>query len=115
MRSGLTICSTTPLARNTGPAFSFSKSYSLAGFRVGSVIAGEWLLDEITKVQDCVSICAAQVSQVAAEFALTHLAGEVEGGRADGRSVPNLHPPSMWAIRVRYCLGRCWFAYLNTL
>ena len=59
--------------------FSFSKSYSLAGFRVGSVIAGEWLLDEITKVQDCVSICAAQVSQVAAEFALTHLAGEVEG------------------------------------
>jgi aspartate/methionine/tyrosine aminotransferase len=57
--------------------FSFSKSYSLAGFRVGSLIGGDWIVDEVTKVQDCINICAAQVSQVAAAFALENLADDV--------------------------------------
>jgi aspartate/methionine/tyrosine aminotransferase len=57
--------------------FSFSKSYSLAGYRVGSVIAGERLVAEVTKVQDCISICASHVSQVAALYAVNNLSTDV--------------------------------------
>ena len=50
--------------------YSFSKAYALAGYRVGALAAAETLLHEITKVIDCVSICAPQLSQRAALFAL---------------------------------------------
>ena len=95
--------------------FSFSKSYSLAGFRVGSVIAGDWLLDEITKVQDCVSICAAQVSQVAAEFALTHLADEVESGanRMAGRVSKLTSAINTGDTGFDIVSAGAWFAYLK--
>ena len=52
--------------------YSFSKAYALAGYRVGAMTAGEDFLVEITKVLDCVSICAPQLSQRAALFALQH-------------------------------------------
>ncbi len=52
--------------------YSFSKSYALAGYRVGAVTASEEFLIEVTKVLDCVSICAPLVSQRAALFALSH-------------------------------------------
>tara|TARA_Y100001934_G_scaffold283821_2_gene407428 strand:+ start:1092 stop:2273 length:1182 start_codon:yes stop_codon:yes gene_type:complete len=53
--------------------FSFSKSYALTGYRVGSIIGGPPLVAEVTKVQDCTNICAPRVSQVTALAALTHL------------------------------------------
>jgi len=52
--------------------YSFSKAYALAGYRVGAIAASQDLLREITKVLDCVSICAPQLSQQAALFALTN-------------------------------------------
>lgn len=50
--------------------YSFSKAYALAGYRVGAITAAEKFLHEVTKVLDCVSICAPQLSQRAALFAL---------------------------------------------
>ena len=50
--------------------YSFSKAYALAGYRVGAITASEEFLTEVTKVLDCVSICAPLVSQRAALFAL---------------------------------------------
>lgn len=50
--------------------YSFSKAYALAGYRVGAITAAEDFLVEVTKVLDCVSICAPQLSQRAALFAL---------------------------------------------
>ena len=50
--------------------YSFSKAYALAGYRVGAMAAAETFLHEVTKVIDCVSICAPQLSQRAALFAL---------------------------------------------
>ncbi len=50
--------------------YSFSKSYALAGYRVGAIVASEKFLVQVTKVLDCVSICAPQLSQRAALFAL---------------------------------------------
>lgn len=52
--------------------YSFSKAYALAGYRVGALAAAETLLHEVTKVIDCVAICAPQLSQRAALFALHH-------------------------------------------
>ncbi len=52
--------------------YSFSKSYALAGYRVGAITASVDFLIEVTKVLDCVSICAPLVSQKAALFALHH-------------------------------------------
>ena len=52
--------------------YSFSKAYALAGYRVGAVAASEEFLIEVTKVLDCVSICAPQLSQRAALYALQH-------------------------------------------
>lgn len=50
--------------------YSFSKAYALAGYRVGTITAAEDFLVEVTKVLDCVSICAPQLSQRAALYAL---------------------------------------------
>ncbi len=52
--------------------YSFSKAYALAGYRVGAITAAVDFQTEVTKVLDCVSICAPQLSQQAALFALGH-------------------------------------------
>jgi len=53
--------------------YSFSKAYALAGYRVGAIAASAAFLNEVTKVIDCVSICAPQLSQRAALFALQNV------------------------------------------
>ena len=53
--------------------FSFSKSYALTGFRVGSVIAGPAIIEQVTKIQDCLAICAPRLSQVMALHAIRTL------------------------------------------
>lgn len=45
---------------------TFSKTFSITGFRVGYTIASENLIKEILKVQDTVIICAPMISQIAA-------------------------------------------------
>ena len=54
--------------------YSFSKVYSLAGYRVGSLIASPRLLEAVAKIMDCVAICAPRIGQEAAAFGLDHLA-----------------------------------------
>ncbi len=53
--------------------YSFSKAYSLTGYRVGSIIAGPALLHEVAKILDCMAICAPRIGQEAALFGLQHL------------------------------------------
>jgi len=53
--------------------YSFSKAFSMTGYRVGSIVAGEKFLGEIEKILDCMSICPAHISQRAALFALGSL------------------------------------------
>ncbi|HEX6101568.1 MAG TPA: aminotransferase [Alphaproteobacteria bacterium] len=54
--------------------YSFSKAYSLTGYRVGSIAAGRPLLDAIAKAMDCVAICAPHIGQEAALFGIERLA-----------------------------------------
>jgi hypothetical protein len=53
--------------------YSFSKTYALTGYRVGSIAAAPAFLAEIEKVMDCVAICAPHVGQLAALYGLEHL------------------------------------------
>ena len=53
--------------------YSFSKVFSLTGFRTGAVVAGQPLLEQLKKVQDCTAICAPHAGQLAAVYGLQHL------------------------------------------
>ncbi len=53
--------------------YSFSKVYCLTGYRVGSIITGPALGDEIAKAMDTISICAPRIGQLAAIYGLGHL------------------------------------------
>ena len=55
--------------------YSFSKAYSMTGYRIGSIAAGAGFLAEIEKILDCMTICPAHISQQAALFALSSLSG----------------------------------------
>ncbi len=53
--------------------YSFSKSYCIPGHRVGAIIGGKAILDEIGKVIDCVQICAPRAAQAALVWAIPSL------------------------------------------
>lgn len=53
--------------------YSFSKSFAIPGHRLGALIAGTPLLNEIGKILDCLQICPARVGQMALPWALAHL------------------------------------------
>ena len=53
--------------------YSFSKVYCLTGYRVGSIITGPALAQEIAKVIDTIAICAPRIGQLAAIYGLGHL------------------------------------------
>lgn len=51
---------------------SFSKDLAIPGYRVGAIVAGERVLDEIMKIMDCVQISAPRISQEAVVAGLRH-------------------------------------------
>ncbi|MSP81923.1 MAG: aminotransferase [Alphaproteobacteria bacterium] len=53
--------------------YSFSKVYSLTGYRCGAAVCGPGLRDAIAKVADCVQISAPRIGQDAALYGLGHL------------------------------------------
>ena len=61
--------------------YSFSKAYSLAGYRVGALVASPDFLSEVIKIMDCMAICAPHAGQVAAQFGVERLADWRRGNR----------------------------------
>ena len=57
--------------------YSFSKAYSLPGYRVGSVISSPALIEQMAKIIDCVTICPPRIGQEAALYGLRHLSAWV--------------------------------------
>ena len=51
--------------------FTFSKIHAMSGWRVGYLILGDWLRQEVLKVHDATMICVPRISQVAAIAALS--------------------------------------------
>ncbi|MFK7831191.1 MAG: aminotransferase [Congregibacter sp.] len=52
--------------------YSFSKTFSLTGYRVGAVTAGARVIEAVSKVMDTVQICTPRISQDAALYGLKH-------------------------------------------
>ena len=53
--------------------YSFSKAYSMTGYRVGAITASTRVLAEAEKILDCLAICPTHISQRGALFALLQL------------------------------------------
>ncbi len=53
--------------------YSFSKTFAMTGYRVGSLTAAPMLVAEIEKLMDCVAICAPHIGQGAALYGLRNL------------------------------------------
>ena len=61
--------------------YSFSKAYRLTGHRVGAMVAGPWLLSEVEKFLDTVTICPNQIAQYAALWGMKNLGQFLAGER----------------------------------
>lgn len=62
--------------------YSFSKSYSLTGYRVGAITASARVISTIAKIMDTMQICTPRISQDAALYGLEHC-GEWVAGKRD--------------------------------
>jgi aspartate/methionine/tyrosine aminotransferase len=62
--------------------YSFSKAYSLTGYRVGSLVAGPRVISAVSKIADTVTICPPHIGQLAALYGLEHLRDWREDKRA---------------------------------
>jgi aspartate/methionine/tyrosine aminotransferase len=71
--------------------YSFSKSYCVPGYRLGGIVASSAMLAQLTKILDCVQICAARAGQAG-------LAWAIPGARLMARGQPRAHECS-WRRR----------------
>lgn len=62
------------LRSHTIQLYSFSKSYAMPGHRLGALVAPRALMPEVTKILDCLQICAPRVGQKALVWAIDGLA-----------------------------------------
>ena len=96
--------------------YSFSKSFALAGYRIGAITASSEFLKELVKVMDCAAICAPKLAQRSALYALMHL----HDWRKEKKQLMNLRAESFRRYfqennRSRFrlsTLGPC-FAYIR--
>jgi aspartate/methionine/tyrosine aminotransferase len=62
--------------------YSFSKVFSLTGYRVGAIVANPDFIAEAGKVMDCLAICAPNIGQHAALYGLQNLGAWREDKRS---------------------------------
>jgi aspartate/methionine/tyrosine aminotransferase len=95
--------------------YSFSKVYSLTGFRTGAVIGGPNLLEQLMKVQDCTAICAPHAGQLAAHFGLQNL-NEWKIGKSEElaqRAISIRKAFDNPALKYRLVSAGAYFAYVE--
>jgi aspartate/methionine/tyrosine aminotransferase len=63
--------------------YSFSKAYSIPGYRLGSIVADAPVIAELAKILDCIQICAPRVGQAAVSWGIEALSGWREDNRAE--------------------------------
>jgi aspartate/methionine/tyrosine aminotransferase len=61
--------------------YSFSKAYCVPGFRLGAGVASAPVLAQLTKILDCLQICASRVGQAGLAWAVPALGEWREGNR----------------------------------
>ena len=95
--------------------FSFSKVFSLAGYRAGSIVAHPALLRETVKLLDCMTIGAPRIAQEAVVFGLAELSEWVAERRYEMRErvVTFRDALTMGAPAWRIVSAGAYFAYLE--
>ncbi len=95
--------------------YSFSKVFSLTGYRVGGLAASPRLVAEIEKVMDCVAICAPRIAQDAALFGLRNLGDWKRQKQADNAVRLNAFRDALSHPELRYELvsSGAFFGYLR--
>jgi aspartate/methionine/tyrosine aminotransferase len=63
--------------------YSFSKAYCIPGYRLGAVVADARLIGELTKILDCIQICAPRVGQRALAWGIPALTEWREANRRE--------------------------------
>lgn len=95
--------------------YSFSKTYALAGYRVGSIVAGAEVIAAVEKLVDCMAICAPRISQGAALYGVRYLDGWADGKRRlmDDRRASLIDAFAL--PRLRFSLVSCgaYFAWVR--
>lgn len=66
------IASLPGMASRTICGYTFSKSFSMTGWRLGGVVGPKWLIKEVTKINTNDEACTTHFVQVAGVTALTH-------------------------------------------
>ena len=92
---------------------SFSKVYSIPGYRVGAMAASPDLLHEVDKVADCLTICPGRIGQEAALYGLGHLAGWVEANRSTMNRRVEQFGKAMRDSSYRVVSAGAYFAYVR--
>ncbi len=92
--------------------YSFSKSYCVPGYRLGAMTASAAILAQVTKILDCVQICAARAGQAGLAWAIPALTTWREDNRVlmNGRGAAaeaSFAPLPGWTISSR----GAYFAY----
>lgn len=93
---------------------SFSKTYSLTGYRVGYMAAGSEAIEQVLKIQDTAIICAPHLSQLAALFGLEDCEGELAQQLAKTADLGRRFRQMAGGLRS-FALASCgaFFAYLK--
>jgi len=95
--------------------YSFSKVFSLTGFRTGAVVGSPALLEQLKKIQDCTAICAPHAGQLGALFGLKNLhAWKIEKSTELAKRAISIkqafdHPD----LRYRLVSAGAYFAYIE--
>jgi aspartate/methionine/tyrosine aminotransferase len=95
--------------------YSFSKVFSITGYRVGALIAAADFLTQVDKVADCIAICAPQIGQEAARFGMAHLGDWVEANRLTMNRRVETFRTEMSAVGTGYevVASGAYFAYVR--
>ena len=92
---------------------SFSKVYSIPGYRVGAMAASPELLLEVDKVADCLTICPSRIGQEAALYGLEHLDGWVAANRTTMNRRVQQFGESMQGSSYEVVSAGAYFAYVR--
>lgn len=92
---------------------SFSKAYSIPGYRVGSLAASPDLLHEVDKVADCVTICPNRLGQEAVLYGLAHLDDWVAANRSTMNRRVRMFAEAMRYSTFDVVSAGAYFAYVR--
>ena len=93
--------------------YSFSKAYCVPGHRVGAIVAGAAIREQLAKVLDTMQICPPRAAQAALAWAVEALRDWRDGNRAIMAARARAFALAMAGVRMAVDALGGYFAYLR--